>query len=95
MPAISYTLLIDGLPANSAVLEALQQIEVEEHVHLADMLRLRLAVAVREDGSGWDIVDDDTFSRLTRVALLATVGTGTPDPLIEAYVIEKVQPTSL
>lgn len=88
MPAISYTLLIDGAPADGDVLEAIQQIEVEEHVQLASMLRLRLAVGVREDGSGWEVVDDGTFSRLTKVLLLATVGSGTPEPLIEAYVIE-------
>jgi phage protein D len=88
MPAISYTLLIDGAPADSDLLAAVQQIEVEEHADLAAMLRLRLAVAVREDGSGWDVVDDDTFSRLARLSLLTTVGSGTPEPLIEAYVIE-------
>jgi phage protein D len=52
------------------------------------MLRLRLAAGVREDGTGWDIVDDDTFARLARLSLLVTVGSGTPEPLIEAYVIE-------
>jgi phage protein D len=88
MPAISYTLLIDGAPAASDLLAAIQQIEVEEHADLAAMLRLRLAVGVREDGSGWEIVDDDTFSRLARLSLLVTVGSGMPEPLIEAYVIE-------
>ena len=88
MPAISYTLLIDGAPADAELLAAVKQVEVEEHADLAAMLRLRLAIAVREDGTGWDIIDDDVFARLARISLLVTVGSGTPEPLIEAYVIE-------
>ena len=88
MPAISYTLLIDGAPANSDLLAAIQQIEVEEHADLAAMLRLRLAVGVDEAGSSWEVVDDDDFPRLARLSLLVTVGSGTPEPLVEAYVIE-------
>lgn len=88
MPAVSYTLLINSVPADSELLQAIQQIELEEHVQLANMLRLRLAIAVREDGSGWDVIDDDTFSRLKPLSLLVTVGSGTPERLIDGYVIE-------
>lgn len=88
MPAITYTLLINNMPAGSQILESIQQIEVEEDARLAGMLRLKLAIAVAEDGSGWEFIDDDTFSRLTKLTLLVTVGTGLPQPLIEAYVVE-------
>jgi len=44
---ISYSLTIDGAAASSALLQAIRQIDVEDHAELADMLRLRLAVGVR------------------------------------------------
>ena len=88
MTAVSYTLLINNAPAGSDMLEALQHIEVEEHATLASMLRLHFAVGVTQDGTGWQLVDDSTFSRLTPISLLITVGTGLPTPLLTAYVIE-------
>jgi phage protein D len=88
MPAITYTLLIDGTPAATELLAAVQQIEVEEDAQLAAMLRLQLAIAVLEDGSGWSLLDDEAFGRLKRISLLASVGSGSPQPLIDAYVIE-------
>ena len=88
MTAVTYTLLIDNSPADSALMEAIQQIEVEDHASLADMLRLQIAVGPRPDGSGWNWVDDGTFSRLSQMKLLVTVGTGLPETLIEAYVVE-------
>ena len=88
MTAVSYTLLINNTPAGSDLLEALQQIEVEEHASLANMLRLKFAIGVSQDGSSWQIVDEDMFARLTPLSLLVTVGTGLPTPLINAYVIE-------
>ncbi len=85
---VSYTLLVDGAPADADLLAAVQQIEVEEHTDLAGMIRLQLAVGVSQDGAGWNVVDDDAFERLTRLSLLVTAGTGLPEPLIDAYVIE-------
>ena len=88
MTAVSYTLLVNGAPASPDLLAAIQQIEVEDHVDLANMLRLRLAIAVREDGSGWTILDDSLFSRLTNIKVSVTVGSAPAEPLIDAYVIE-------
>ncbi len=85
---ISYTLTVDGSPASAAVLGAVKQIEVEDHAAMADMLRLRLAVAVKEDGSGWTLLDDQVFTRLANLKLSVTVGSGSAIPLISAYVIE-------
>ena len=85
---VSYALTVDGSPASGAVLNAVKQIEMEDHASLADMLRLRLGVAVREDGSGWTLVDDALFTRLTNVKLSVTVGSGSAIPLINGYVIE-------
>ncbi len=88
MPAITYTLLLNNAPAPSFVLDAVQEIEVEEHSHLADMLRLKLAIGVRENGSGWHILDDNIFERLSTITLIAAIGTDLPTPLITAHVIE-------
>ncbi len=85
---ISYSLTVDSKPASAAVLNAVKQIEVEDHAAMADMLRLRLAVAVREDGSGWTLLDDALFTRLANLKLSVTVGSGKAIPLISAYVIE-------
>jgi phage protein D len=85
---ISYALRVDGRPASGALLDAVKQIEVEDHAAMADMLRLRLAVAVREDGSGWTLLDDALFTRLARVDVAVTVGSGTAIPLISGYVVD-------
>src|SRR5258708_5664204 len=61
---------------------------MEDHAQMADMLRLRLAVAVKEDASGWTLVDDALFTRLAELKLSVTIGSGSAIPLIRAYVIE-------
>jgi len=86
--AITYTLTVNGTAASPTVLNAVKQIEVEDHAAMADMLRLRLAVAVKEDGSGWTLLDEALFTRLANLKLSVTVGSGSAIPLINAYVIE-------
>ncbi|MEQ1892525.1 MAG: contractile injection system protein, VgrG/Pvc8 family [Planctomycetota bacterium] len=88
MPAVSYRILVDGEPLSPEILAAVSTLEVEDHAHLADMLRLRLSVAVKEDWSGWTVLDDDPFPRLARVTVTASVGPRTRETLIDAYVIE-------
>ncbi len=87
MQAVSYSLTIDGTPAGAELLAAVREIEVEDHAVLADMLRLRLAMAVREDGADWTVLDEDLFPRLAKLALSVQVGSRQVR-LIEAYVIE-------
>lgn len=84
---VSYTLTIDDAPASADVIVAIREIEVEDHAEMADMMRLRLAVAVRENGSGWTVLDEDLFKRLTNLRLSVAVGSNTSVPLIDAYVI--------
>jgi len=85
---VTYTLTVNGSPASADLLNAVRRIEVEEHAGMADMLRLRLGVAVRSDGSGWTIVDDSLFTRLAEVKLSVTVGSGAATPLMHGYVID-------
>ena len=87
MLAVSYSLTIDDAPASAELLAAVREIEVEDHAELADMLRLRLAVAVNEDGAAWSVLDEDLFRRLTKLGVSVQVGSRQV-PLIEAYVIE-------
>ncbi|MFC2077585.1 phage late control D family protein [Candidatus Bipolaricaulota bacterium] len=74
MQNVAYQLLIDGSPAPPELIAAVQQIEVEDHADLADMMRLRFAFGVAEDGGWWTLVDEDLFLRLTEIRLVATVG---------------------
>ncbi len=86
--ATNYALTINGAPAPAAVVSAIKQIEVEDHASMADMMRLRLATAVRVDGSGWTVLDDALFTRLAKLRLSVSVGTGPLQPLLEAYVVD-------
>ena len=84
----SYTLTIGDFSASAGVLAAIKLIEVEDHAEMADMMRLRLALAVREDGDGWTVLDDSVFERLTKLRISVAVGTGRSMPLLEAYVVD-------
>lgn len=89
MPSqIGYSLKVNGQPASADVLNAMRRVDMEDHASMAAMLRLRLAVAVKEDGSGWTLLDDELFTRLSKITLSVTVGSGPAVPLIEAYVVE-------
>jgi phage protein D len=88
MSAISYILDINDTPASPEVLDAIQQIEVEDHAYMADMLRMRIAIGVKDGCGNWNVLDDDVFSRLANVKLIMTIGSGPSEMLISAYVIE-------
>ena len=88
MPAVSYHLEIDGERAGEELLSAVQQIEVENHARMADMMRLQLALSVQESGSAWTILDQDLFRRLSNLRLEVAIGSNQRVPLIDAYVIE-------
>jgi phage protein D len=84
----SYTLLVDGQPLDAAFLPLLQTVEAEEHLRMADMLRLVFRIAVKEDGSGWRVLDDGIFVPLANLQLQITVGNNDPVTVIDAYVVE-------
>src|SRR5688572_2455014 len=86
--AISYQLSVGGAPVGEELASAIQQVEVEDHAEMAGILRLKVGVSVRPDGSGWTILDDATFARLTPVALSAIAGSSGSQTLIDGFVIE-------
>ena len=84
---VIYALTIGGKPAPTSLLGAIKQIQVEDHARMADMLRLRIGVAVKDNGSGWTLLDDGVFTRLANLKVSITVGSGSATPLISAHVI--------
>ncbi len=88
MADVSYSILIDNAPASLDLLDVIQQIEIEDHAEMADMLRMSVAIAVKDGCVGWSVIDDNTFQRLTKIRVNVNVGSGKTEPLIEAYVTE-------
>ena len=85
--AVSYRLTIGGAPAPAALVAAVQSLQIEDHAAMADLLRLKLTVGVRPDGSGWTVLDDDAFPRLAEVEVHGRIGTA-GQTLIRAHVVE-------
>jgi len=85
VPSITYTLLISNSPASSELLEAVQEVQVENNCDMASIFRLRIAVGVGNTGD-WTILSDDPFQPLTPVTTRMQVGTGLGEPLISGYV---------
>jgi phage protein D len=88
VPAITYSLSLDGVPAGQDLLQAIQQIEVEDHAEVADMLRLRIVIGIKDGCAGWSFVDDGLFSRLARLNVSVSVGSRRAETLINAFIIE-------
>jgi hypothetical protein len=88
MADVSYTILIDDKPAGADLLAVIQQIEIEDHAEMADMMRLSVAISLKDGCSGWNVVDDNVFHRLAKIRVNVNVGSGKTEPLLEAYVTE-------
>ncbi len=88
MGQIAYTLLIDDQPAPESLIDVIQHLEVEDHADMADMVRLSVAISIRDGCGSWNVVDENVFKRLTKLRINVNVGSGKTEPLIEAYVIE-------
>jgi phage protein D len=88
MTQVAYTLLLQGAAAPPEVLSTVQLLEVEDHARMADMLHLRVLVGVKDDRSGWTVLDDSHFGRLSLIQVKVQLGSGQTVSLIDAYVIE-------
>ncbi|NIM95758.1 MAG: hypothetical protein GTO18_18820 [Anaerolineales bacterium] len=87
MTSTKYTLWVGGAPVSSDLQAAIQQIEVEDHADMADMLRLRIAIGIKDGCSNWTVVDEDIFTRLAEIKLSVIVGS-ISEPLITAHIID-------
>lgn len=85
MPGIVYTLLVDSAPASPDLLEAIQEVQVENNGEMADIFLLHIAIGM-SDKRDWTVLEDDAFKPLTPVAIRVQVGTGLSEPLISGYV---------
>jgi phage protein D len=88
MGQVAYTLYIGDQPAPPELIDVIQRLEVEDHANMADMMRLTVAIAIRDGCGSWNVVDEDTFQRLTKLRVNVNVGSGKTEPLLEAYVIQ-------
>jgi hypothetical protein len=88
MPAISYTLTLDGSPLDAAVIGKLRKVECEEHADMADLLRLTFTLSQRDNNSGWAVLDDTVFPRLAKLKFTINLGSNNSQPVMEGYVVE-------
>jgi phage protein D len=88
MSQIAYSLYIDDQPAPEDLIDVIQRMEVEDHAEMADMVRLSVAISIKDGCGSWNVVDQDTFPRLAKLRIDVNVGSGKTEPLIVAYVIE-------
>jgi phage protein D len=88
MAEVAYSIFIDDMPATEDLLNVIQSVEFEDHAEMSDMLRLTVAIAVKDGCVGWSVIDDNTFHRLAKIRVNVNVGSGQTEPLVEAYVTE-------
>jgi len=85
MPDITFTVLVDNTPASPEIMEAIQEVYVENNVDMADVFRLRIAIGRNGQGD-WTTLEDDPFQPLTPIALHIQLDTGASESLISGYV---------
>ncbi|MBE2268498.1 MAG: hypothetical protein IAE80_09740 [Anaerolinea sp.] len=88
MTSVAYSLTVDDAAIDPGVLGRLKRLEIEEHVSLADIMRLTFTTKVKADASGWEILDDGMFGRLTKLRLTVNVGANTSKAVYEGYVVD-------
>jgi phage protein D len=86
--AISWKLELGGSPAPADMLGSVQQIEVEDHAELADMLRLRIGIGVTQSADDWTFQSPTLFPRLGEIRVSVAIGAGQDEVLIDGRIIE-------
>lgn len=85
MSEVVYTLLINGSPADSELLEAIEEIQVESSSEMADAFRVRFCIGM-SDKSDWTTLQEDYFKeQFTPITILIQIGTGISEPLITGF----------
>ncbi len=83
----AYTLLVDLAPASDALVEAIQEIDVETALEEASVLRIRLGISATELGD-WSVLDEDPFRPLVPLQLRIQRGAGIPEAVVNAFVTQ-------
>lgn len=89
MAAITYALQVDNAPA-ALVIDAVDEIEVESHLEMASIMRIRFNISLTEDGARWQILDDFLIRRLTSLRLIVSLGIGVPSVVFDGHAVETV-----
>src|SRR4051812_11026031 len=86
--SVAFSVTLAGTPLAPALLDAIQELEVEDHGDLADMARIKLAVAVAPPNQSWTVLDEPICERLANLRIGVRVGGDRVTPLIDSYVID-------
>jgi phage protein D len=86
--SVAFSVTLAGTPLAPALLDAVQELEVEDHGDLADMARIKLAVAVAPANQSWTVIDEPICERLANLRIGVRVGGDRITPLIDSYVID-------
>jgi len=85
MPS-TYSLLLNGAPADDKLLTQLSELEVEENADMPGAIQLRLPVDATDDGD-LSFVSDTRFAPFVNIAVVATPGGGDPQCIFDGYVL--------
>jgi phage protein D len=86
--ASTYSLLLDGSPADDAISTAISSIEVEENADLPGALLLKLAVSRTADGD-LDWPGDSRLDPFVNVAVVATPEGGSRQCIFDGYILSQ------
>jgi len=79
-----YAVVLGQAPAGPDLMAAVQDIEIEQSIDLASIVRIRLGLAETRDGTDWDMLKDDPFKPLTSLTVRVVLGSK-PVTLINSY----------
>ena len=84
----AFTLLIDGAPADTDLVDAVEQIEIDASLEEANAFRIQFGITKTALGD-WSILEADPFAPLRPVSVLLRRGDALPQTLINGYVAEE------
>jgi phage protein D len=86
--SVSFTITVGGRPLAPALLDAIQELEVEDHAELADIARIRFSAAIAGPDRSWTVLGEPICARLANVKVGVRLGGARLTPLIDGYVID-------
>jgi phage protein D len=87
MSDTTYKIEINKTPAEPDILEAIDQIEVEDNGTMADVFRLKIPITATPNGD-WSFIADEHFQPLTEIHIALKVGS-TVESLIKGYITDR------